>query len=348
MSWVPEEITAREEEIIMHEEQVVATSGATGKAKKPMGKLTFAVLFVIVFAAVMVFFNIITGGTFLDWLNIKVIISHAIYPAFIAWGLCFLFACGYTDMSLGGVIVLGSFASCVLGNWIGYPGVIIGGVVMGLILVFINFNIFAFTNIPSWIAGISLGLIYEAVAVMLKVDPVTKPLIDVQLNMEYRGLGQLPWSVIILLVALVIIYFIYNRTTVGLNIRALGGNKEVAKGMGINVTRTLLAVGILCGLMIGVGCVLQESLNGRTTVKTGLTSMNLVFQPMAIVLLSQILQKKINIIIAVPICAFIIYSVFNVLTILGVPSGTLQEACLGGFLIIFGVVGQWGHKGVVK
>jgi ribose transport system permease protein len=50
----------------------------------------------------------------------------------------------------------------------------------------------------------------------------------------------------------------------------------------------------------------------------------------------------------VPICAFILYAVFNILTVLGVPSGTLQEAFLGLFIVIFGVIGQRKVKGVVK
>jgi len=332
----------------MQEEKIRSIPSGQAAERKPMSVWLFALIFIAVLVLAGLLFNTLTDGKFMTWDNIKVIVSHTVYPAFVAWGLCFLFACGYTDMSIGGVLVLGSFAACVLGNWIGYPGVIIGGVVIGLILVFINFNIFAFTRIPSWIAGISLGLVYEAVAVMLKINPTSKPYIDTQLNMEFRSLGKLPLSIVILLICLVIVYIIYNRTTVGLNIRALGGNKDVAKAMGINVTRTLLAVGLICGLLIGMGCVLQESLNGRTTVKTGLTSMAMVFQPMAIVLLSQILQKKINIIIAVPICSFIIYAVFNLLTMLNVPSGTLQEAFLGGFIILFGVIGQWGAKGVVK
>ena len=313
-----------------------------------MHTAVFALIFVAALVILGLLANLITDGKFLDWLNIKVIISHAIYPTFVAWALCFLFACGYTDMSLGGVLVLGSFASCAFGNAFGYPGVILGGLIVGMLLVFINFNVFAFTGIPSWIAGISLGFIYEAVAVMLKINKVTKPHVDTMLDMEYRLLGKLPWSVIILLVALIIVYFVYNRTTVGLNIRAIGGNANVAKAYGINITKTLLCVGLICGVLIGVACVLQESLQGRTTVKTGLTSMNLVFQPMAIVMLSQILQKKINIVIAVPICSVIIYAVFNLLTMLSVPSGTLQEACLGAFMIIFGVIGQRGVKGVVK
>ena len=327
--------------------EILKKNAASGE-KKPMNAALFALCFVVALAILGFLANLVTGGKFLDWLNIKVIISHSIYPTFVAWALCFLFACGYTDMSLGGVLVLGSFASCAFGNAFGYPGVVLGGLIVGMLLVFINFNVFAFTGIPSWIAGISLGFIYEAVAVLLKINKVTKPHVDTMLDMEYRLLGKLPWSVIILLVALVIVYFVYNRTTVGLNIRAIGGNANVAKAYGINITKTLLFVGLICGILIGVACVLQESLQGRTTVKTGLTSMNLVFQPMAIVMLSQILQKKINIVIAVPICSFIIYAVFNLLTMLSVPSGTLQEACLGAFMIIFGVIGQRGVKGVVK
>ena len=308
----------------------------------------FVVLFIAAIVVIMFIFNLISGGSFLEWSNLKVIISHIIYPSFIAWGFCFLFACGYTDMSIGGVLVLGSFASCIFGNWYGLPGVVVGGLVVGFLLIFINFLIFTYTGIPSWIAGISLAMIYEAIGFYLKIADKTKPLVTVALDREYRLLGQLPWSLIFLFVGLVVVYFIYNRTTVGLNIRALGGNKDVAQKLGINVNKTLLSVGIISGVLIGIACFLQQSYAGQTTVKTGLTSINLIFQPLAIYLLAQIISKRINIVICVPICAFILYAVFNILTVLGVPSGTLQEACLGAFIIIFGILGSRGVKGVVK
>ncbi len=325
-----------------------ANSNAAAPTKKKMGNLTFAIIFIVAVAVIFFLLNLLSGGIFLDGSNIKLILSHSIYPTFVAWALCFLFACGYTDMSLGGVLVLGSFASCLLGNMIGYPGVIIGGLVVGLILVFINFTIFAFTGIPSWIAGISLGLIYEALAVIIKGSKSIGKLVDTDLASEYRALGQLPGSVILLLAAMVVIYFVYNRTTIGLNIRAMGGNKEVARAMGINIVKTLIAVGVICGIIIGVGCIIQQSTNVRTTVKTGLTSMNMVFQPIAVVLLAQILERKINIIIAVPICSFFLYAIFNMLTIMHVPAGTLQDTCLGAFLVLFGIIGNWGYRGIVK
>ena len=310
-------------------------------------KWLFSGLIVIVLAALLLVFNLISGGIFLEWSNLKGIITHIAYPSFIAWGFCFLFACGYTDMSIGGVIVLGSFAANILGNAMGVPGVIIGGLVTGLVLIFINFLIFTYTGIPSWIAGISLALIYEAIALAIKFSD-NGSLFTNALNREYRTLGQLPWCIVILAIGLVVVYFLYNRTTIGINIRSLGGNKEVSKALGIDINKTLLAVGLISGILIGIACFMQQSYAGQTTVKTGLTSINLIFQPLAIYLLAQIIQKRINIIIGVPICAFILYAVFNILTIMGVPSGTLQEACLGIFIVVFAVVGQRNVKGVIK
>ena len=314
---------------------------------KKANKWLFPLVFVIALVVVFFIFHLLSGGIFLEWSNLKGIIAHVAYPAFIAWGFCFLFACGYTDMSIGAVIVLGSFAANFLGNAMGIPGVVIGGLVTGLVLVFINFLIFTYTGIPSWIAGISLGLIYEAAALAIKFSD-NGALFTNALNKEFRLLGQLPWAVVILAVGLFVVYFLYNRTTIGLNIRSLGGNKEVSKALGINVNKTLLAVGLISGILIGIACFMQQSYAGQTTVKTGLTSINLIFQPLAIYLLAQIMQKKINIIIGVPICAFILYAVFNILTIMGVPSGTLQEACLGIFIVIFAIVGQRSVKGVIK
>ena len=316
--------------------------------EKQHSPIVFLVILIVGIAVVSVIFNFIAGGKFLEVSNIGVIISHTVWPTFIAWGFCFLFACGYTDLSVGGILVLGSFAAGIFGNLFGYPGVVLGGLIVGTLLIFVNFNIFAFTKIPSWIAGISLAMIYEAIAVFLKAGKVTKPLIDAELNRDYRLLGQLPWSIVLLAAGLIAAYLIYNRTSVGLNIRALGGNKDVAKALGINVLRTLLWVGLICGIFIGIASFVQESSSGRTTVKTGLTSIYMVVQPLAIVLLAQILQKRLNIIIAVPICAVIIYAVFNLLTILGVPSGTMQEVFLGAFLIAFGIFGQRDVKEVVK
>ena len=318
------------------------------KDEKQHNSALFLALFVATLAVIALIVHFLTGGMFLESKNVEIIVSNTIYPTFIAWGLCFLFACGYTDLSIGGVVVLGSFASCVLGNLYGYPGVILGGLVTGTLMIFVNFLIFAFTKIPSWIASISLAMIYEAIAVFLRVNSTTRPYIDAELSRDFRVLGKMPLNVILLVAGFVAVYFVYNRTIVGLNIRAIGGNKDVSRALGVNVLRTLLSVGLICGLLIGAASVIQQSYNVRTITLAGLMSMQIIYKPLAIALLAQILQRRINIVIAVPFCSLIIYGVFNLMTFFSVPSGTWQDVFLCVFLIAFGIGGQKGVEEVVK
>lgn len=115
-----------------------------------------------------------------------------------------------------------------------------------------------------------------------------------------------------------------------------------------NVSKTLIIGGIIAGLFFGIAGVVKESVSIFTPAQGGLTSLSTVFQPLAAVLLAKALSKNINRIIAVPISTFIIVVIFNVLTLLGVPSGTFQEFLLGSVVIIFAVFAQRGVKGVVK
>ena len=118
--------------------------------------------------------------------------------------------------------------------------------------------------------------------------------------------------------------------------------------MGINTTKTIIMVGVICGFFVGCSSFLNESFNARLSIKTGLTSLSMIFQPMAGYMLASVLSNKINLIIGVPICSLLVYTIFNVLTFLGVPSGTWQEAVLGIIVIVFGVIAQRHEKRVVK
>ena len=54
--------------------------------------LIFFLMLIAIIAAFAVFFNFVTGGDFLERTNVTVIISHIVWPTFVAWGICFLFA----------------------------------------------------------------------------------------------------------------------------------------------------------------------------------------------------------------------------------------------------------------
>lgn len=306
------------------------------------------VIALVVFAAVCVGFNFYCGGKFLTLRNINSVVIHAIIQTFIAWAFAFVFAAGYVDMSLGAVVVVAGFAAGELGNLIGYPGVLLGGLAVGVVLIFLNYFIFAYSKIPSWIAGIGLAMVYEGLGIMYSNKMISLGKTVVLLDPAYNKLAFFPWVYIIFIIAFIFVYIIYNKTSLGLNLRAIGGNENVAASMGIDVKKTVLLIGLVSGVLIGIGGLLNQSYAGRIFAKSGLSSLNLNFKPLAALLLAQIVQKKVNLIIAMPIAALMVYMLFNMLTIAGVASGTLQEAVLGLCVILFGVLAQRNAKGVVK
>lgn len=303
----------------------------------------------IVILIVCVAFNGAFDGKFLSGNNINILISHAILPTFTAWGMCFVFACDYTDMSIGSIIILAANAAGILGSTaLGYPGVILGGIVTGMVLMTLNFLIFVYTKIPSWIAGIGMAMVYEAIAFFYSSRQLAKGSTIAQLESEMRKLAKPPYIYIIFVIGLILAYTIYNRTEIGLNIRALGNGIRLSESMGIKTARTIICVGIICGFFVGCSAFLNESYSARINAKTGLTSLSMIFQPMAAYMLAQVLQTRINIIIGIPLCSLFVYGIFNMLTFLGIPSGTLQEAVLGVIVIVFGILAQRKETRVVK
>lgn len=303
----------------------------------------------IVILIVCVAFNAAFDGKFLSGNNINILISHAILPTFTAWGMCFVFACDYTDMSIGSIIILAANAAGILGSTaLGYPGVILGGIVTGMVLMTLNFLIFVYTKIPSWIAGIGMAMVYEAIAFFYSSRQLAKGSTIAQLESEMRKLAKPPYIYIIFVIGLILAYTIYNRTEIGMNIRALGNGIRLSESMGIKTARTIVCVGIICGFFVGCSAFLNESYSARINAKTGLTSLSMIFQPMAAYMLAQVLHTRINIIIGIPLCSLFVYGIFNMLTFLGVPSGTLQEAVLGVIVIVFGILAQRKETRVVK
>ena len=316
--------------------------------KKKIGDMMQGIIALIVIVVLCILINIGFKGKFLTGNNISALLAMAIIACFSAWAFCFIFACGYIDLSLGAILILVGNSAGELGNAFGVPGIILGGLAAGILLCGINFSVYLYSKIPAWIAGLALCLIYEAIGAFYGKNAVANGGQVVLLREDLRGLARAPWIYLIFAVALVAMYYFYNRSSLGLSMRALGGNRKVSEAMGIKTNKVILLVALITGIMIGIGGFLTESNNGQMLIRSGLKSLTQCLKPLSIYLMAAVLEKKINIIIAIPICAVLEFVLFNVLTLAGVPSGTLQDACSGLLIIIFGIFAQRGSKEVVK
>ena len=306
---------------------------------------------ILVLAGLLLVFVIIhlaTGSRFLTRRNLGIIVSHAVIPTFITWGLIFSFTSGMIDLSIGAIVVLASNLAGILGLKSGYAGLIVGGLAAGVALQALNGFVFLKTKIPPWVAGLGMAMIYESIGAFYSNMAVRSGGMVVSLGSQLRSLGQLPYNVLMLVPGLIAVYILFCRTSIGLNVRAVGSDIRVTKEMGIDPNRAKFLGMLVCGLFIGLGSAINQSYVGQLLPRTGLTTVSTIFQPLTAVLIASSMAAIFNVVVGVVIGTISLSALFNALTLLGVPSGTWQEVVLGMLVIAVTIVSMRGEEGVVK
>jgi methyl-galactoside transport system permease protein len=87
-------------------------------------------------------------------------------------------------------------------------------------------------------------------------------------NLEIFGM-EIPKLIIYSILIAVIMWFVWNKTTFGKNMYAVGGNPEAAKISGVNVLKTTVLVYVLAGLLYGIGGYLEVARVGSVNTAFG-------------------------------------------------------------------------------
>lgn len=310
------------------------------------GRIGLAMILIIPYIVL----NVITDGKILTANNLSSVFTSSVTSMFMSWCFCFLFTTGITDLSVGAILILaGNVGGVFAVNLkLGTFGLLLGSILVAVLLLLLNTVVRSFTKIPSWIFGLGAAMVYEAIAMYYGSYMISRGRQVVSLGNVARQIGRTPWNYLIVLLGFIATYLLFNMTSVGYNIRALGSNRSVAEMMGVNVQKTMTYSAIIGGVFLGVASAVNESYSSRVMPTTGLTSVSLIFTALAGFLLASSLGKYINLTLAIVIGIFIITSLFNVLTILGVPSGTWQQTVMGLTVVLSGIASQRKYKGVVK
>ncbi len=83
---------------------------------------------------------------------------------------------------------------------------------------------------------------------------------------------SIPWYVVYAFVLVIIMWFVWNKTTFGKNMFAVGSNAEAARVSGVNVFKTTVLVHTLAGALYGFAGYVEAARLGSITAATGLNN----------------------------------------------------------------------------
>jgi ribose transport system permease protein len=176
------------------------------------------------------------------------------------------------DLSVGSVLGLtGCVSAELLVHGVGIPVAIAAGLGVGIAIGLFNGSLVAYGKMPPFIVTLGMLGIARGVVLVMTDASTIQPLPDAFgdiANGDFIGVPNLLW---IFLAVVIITSFVLRRTVFGRYIYAIGSNPESARLSGVPVTRVLVAVYAIAGLLAAVGGVLFMSrLNaGIPTAGTG-------------------------------------------------------------------------------
>lgn len=232
----------------------------------------------VVFIALCIATPIVKGGMqLLTVNNVLNILQQASPRMFLALGVAGLIMLAGTDLSIGRMVGMGMTAATI----IMHNGINTGGV-FG--------HIFDFTGLPvivrvflALVVCIVLCTIFTAIAGFFTAKFKMHPFISTMANqlvvfglvtyatkgVSFGGIesdipnmimpkiGRFPTIILWAVAAVAIVWFIWNKTTFGKNMYAVGGNPEAAAVSGISVFKVTVGAFIMAGILYGFGSWLE-------------------------------------------------------------------------------------------
>lgn len=234
---------------------------------------------------------IIISPDFVNMTNFRNILSQASTRVIIALGISGVLITQGTDLSAGRIVGLTAVISASLLQWVEYPYrmypalaklpifvPILIVVAIGAIIGLINGAAVAVFKVPPFIATLGMMIIvYGLTSIYFDRPPYgAQPIGGLDPDFAnfaqgyfFSGKASLPYLVIYAAIVCVIMWVIWNKTRLGKNMYAVGGNPEAAVVSGVNVVKTLLVIYAIAGALYGFAGSLEAARIGSATNNTG-------------------------------------------------------------------------------
>jgi len=282
-------------------------------------------------------FSALSPRAFPTLINFTNVLNQASLAVIISGGLTLAVIVGELDLSVGfaaslhGVLVMGLIVS----NQLPVPVAILIVLLLGALIGYVNGLIVTRLKVNSVIATLGVGTILTGLAFAYAsgvpiVAGVPEAFLQISLG---RWLFGIPNNILIMAVVLGALWVLVERTSIGQEIQAVGGNPAAARLAGIDVARIKTLGFVISGVCAALTGVLLSSRLGSGTTNAADSYLMTAFA--AVFLGSATLRDGEFHIVGTLIGALIIAFGFNGLNIFGAP--TFSQYIFQGAILIVAV-----------
>ena len=234
---------------------------------------------IVIFIALCIITPIIKGPNvqLLTVNNILNILQQASPRMFLALGVAGLILLAGTDLSIGRMVGMGMTAATIImhqgpntgsvfGHVFDFSGVpVVARILLALVVCIVLCTVFT-TIAGFFTAKFKMHPFISTMANMLVIfglvtystKGVSFGAIDSSISgMIMPRLNGFPTIILWAIAAVVIVWFIWNKTTFGKNLYAVGGNPEAAAVSGISVFKVTVGAFVMAGILYGFGSWLE-------------------------------------------------------------------------------------------
>lgn len=292
---------------------------------------------IIGLVAMIVAFSAVSPRAFPTVSNFTNVLNQASLAMIIAAGLTLAVVVGELDLSIGfaaslhGILVTG----LIVGNKLPIPLAILIVLAVGAVIGLINGLIVTKIKVNSVIATLGVGTILTGLAFAYSAGvPIVAGVPEAFLQLSLgRWLLGMPNNIVIMAIVLGGLWLLVERTPLGQEIQAVGGNPAAARLSGINVDRIKILGFVISGVCAALTGVLLASRLGSGTTSAADGYLLTAFA--AVFLGSATLRDGEFHVLGTLIGALIIAFGFNGLNIFGAP--TFSQFILQGAILIVAV-----------
>jgi len=186
----------------------------------------------------------------------------------ISAGMMLVTLNGGIDFSMASVMGLGSVIGAMVMNntdglmagspWAAPVGILIM-VGIGVCVGILNGIAVSCLRVPSFMATMATQLIVRGLTLYIVDSKAIGNLPKAFLYIGNGKFGKLPFSIILAIVVLAVIWIVLNKSVYGRQIYAIGTNQKAAQISGIPIKKRVFSLFVLCGTLAGIGGLVSTS-----------------------------------------------------------------------------------------